>query len=44
MGSDNHCPKLQRLHDRSIRRDYVVMSARTQKITFGEIREAGAGY
>jgi hypothetical protein len=26
--SDNHCSKPERLHDRSIREDYVVMSDR----------------
>ena len=28
MHSDNHCSKPERLHDRSIREDYVVMSDR----------------
>ena len=35
--SDNHCSKPKRLHDRSIREDYLVMSDRKPGATFGRI-------
>jgi hypothetical protein len=41
MRSDIHCPKLQRLHDPSIRRDYVVMTDHPACYDF--VKEATAG-
>ena len=32
MRSDNYCSKPERLHDRSIREDYVVMSDRKRGV------------
>jgi len=37
MRSDNHCSKPARLHDQSIREDYVVMSDGKRGATFGRI-------